>query len=334
MNHLAPFATDHKSLSAVLKAAADELRTGILQVLAKDSYGVLELAKIFEAKQSGMSHHLKILDQAGLVVKRREGNSIFYRRSTVAAAAPYSATIRALFEDIDKLHLQNNVVNQLSEVWQDRSSTSKQFFLENAAKFQQQQELIANFEVYRPYVDELLELVAPAKNKSVVEIGPGEGLYLNTLCTHFGEVWALDNSSEMLKLASATAGEHQLKNIQFIEGDTSVLGGYAENFDCAVANMVLHHTPSPAKIFSETARSLKTGGSLIITELCQHDQVWATEACGDLWLGFTPEDLSEWAKNAGLDEGQSSYFALRNGFQIQVRQFVKVSPLGKHAPAV
>jgi hypothetical protein len=92
---------------------------------------------------------------------------------------------------------------------------------------------------------------------------------------------------------------------------------------------VLHHTPSPATLLEDISGSLKSGGLLLITELCRHDQEWAQEACGDLWLGFDPEDLRSWAEAAGLREGQSVYFALRNGFQIQVRQFIK-PPLISH----
>jgi ArsR family transcriptional regulator len=57
--------------------------------------------------------------------------------------------------------------------------------------------------------------------------------------------------------------------------------------------------------------------------LCPHDQVWAREACGDVWLGLDPEDISLWASTVGLVEGQNLYFAQRNGFSVQLRQFIK-----------
>ncbi len=66
---------------ALCKAGGDPLRLNILRALANDSFGVLELAQIFAIGQSGMSHHLKVLAQAGLVATRREGNAIFYRRA-------------------------------------------------------------------------------------------------------------------------------------------------------------------------------------------------------------------------------------------------------------
>ena len=73
------------SLANLLKAAGDSFRLDILRVLAQDSFGVLELCRIFASKQSGVSHHLKVLTNAGLLTTRREGNSIFYRRAYLAA---------------------------------------------------------------------------------------------------------------------------------------------------------------------------------------------------------------------------------------------------------
>jgi ArsR family transcriptional regulator len=89
--------------------------------------------------------------------------------------------------------------------------------------------------------------------------------------------------------------------------------------------MVLHHVPSPAKIFEDVAELLQAGGSFFVTDLCSHDQTWVKDACGDLWLGFDPADLTNWANAAGLVEGKSVYLALRNGFRIQVRQFDKIT---------
>ena len=91
--------------------------------------------------------------------------------------------------------------------------------------------------------------------------------------------------------------------------------------DCIVVNMVLHHTPEPAAVLSDIADCLAEGGVVLVTDLCRHDQAWARENCGDLWLGFAPEDLADWAGRAGLAEIASVYLAQRNGFKVQVRLF-------------
>ena len=85
--------------------------------------------------------------------------------------------------------------------------------------------------------------------------------------------------------------------------------------------MVLHHTPDPGQVLRDVAGCLTPGGVVLVTDLCRHDQAWARENCGDLWLGFDPGDLAQWATAAGLTDIASSYLAQRNGFQIQVRLF-------------
>jgi ArsR family transcriptional regulator len=87
--------------------------------------------------------------------------------------------------------------------------------------------------------------------------------------------------------------------------------------------MVLHHVATPSVIFAWVSRLLKPGGSMLVSELSSHDQDWVRESCGDLWLGFSVDDLSGWAQDASLSIGESQYLGLRNGFQIQVRRFFK-----------
>ena len=96
--------------------------------------------------------------------------------------------------------------------------------------------------------------------------------------------------------------------------------------DCVVLNMVLHHLAAPGEALKQLARLVNAGGSLLITELCSHNQSWAREACGDLWLGFEQDDLARWADAAGLTPGESLYIGLKNGFQIQARYFSRPTP--------
>ena len=315
---LIPYALPN--LAALLKAASDELRLGVLQVLATDSYGVLELAQVFDMKQSGISHHLKVLAIAGLVSTRREGNSIFYRRAPVSSQDPLAAAKNAIFNQIDALPLAVPTQQTLAAIWQERTHTSHQFFLENAHKFKAQQDLIASFDTYGAQVAELLALTQTPSQHTALEIGPGEGEFLPQLATRFKKVYALDTSPAML--AKAQKNACKFNNINFELGNPRLLKA-TQDIDCAVINMVLHHTPSPAQVITDVSHTLKTGGVLIITELCSHQQIWARDACGDIWLGFEPDDLHSWAKAANLNLGQSTYFALRNGFQIQIQQFFK-----------
>jgi ArsR family transcriptional regulator len=310
-------------LANLLKAAGDPLRLEILRVLRQDSYGVLELCRIFSIKQSGMSHHLKVLANAALLSSRREANSIFYRRAYLPPDHPFAALQQQLFASLDSLPIAEHLRAPIRELQQERGLAAQAFFSENADKFRAQQDLIASYPIYAEQMTQLLNNTALRDKNLALEVGPGEGEFLAVLAQQFNQVIALDNAANMLEKAKAFAQGNNLRNIEFIHGDTQSLPAHKVLADCILVNMVLHHTPSPADIFQDLSNALAPGGALLICDLCRHEQDWARDACGDLWQGFDPQDFSRWAQAAGLDEGQSVYFALRNGFQIQLRQFFK-----------
>ena len=312
-----------ETLAALCKASGDALRLNVLRALANDSFGVLELAQIFDVGQSGMSHHLKVLNNAGLLSSRREANSIFYRRAYLAPDHALAALQQQLFATVDTLPIAGHLREPIRELQQERSQAAQTFFSENADKFRAQQDLIASYPVYAEQMTQLLNNTALRAKNLALEVGPGEGEFLAVLAQQFNHVIALDNAANMLDKARAFASEKNLRNIEFIHGDTQSLLDHKVLADCILVNMVLHHTPSPADIFQDLSNVLAPGGALLICDLCRHEQAWARDACGDLWQGFEPQDFSRWAQAAKLDEGQSVYFALRNGFQIQLRQFFK-----------
>jgi ArsR family transcriptional regulator len=280
MTHIAQLAPAQPSLTdqlaAFCKATGDALRLDILRALRNDSFGVLELAQIFAMRQSGMSHHLKVLANAGLVSTRREGNSIFYRRSLPDTTSHWSQLHETLLCGLDVLPL--------------------------GAELQ------------------------PARQLAI-EIGPGEGGFLPDLAARFERVIGLDNAPSMLERARQQCTDAGLDNVQCLLADALDPQCPVQPADCVVSNMVLHHMPAPAEAMKRFTRLLKPGGSLILTELCSHDQSWVRDTCGDLWLGFDQVDLSRWASDAGLMPGASLYIGLRNGFQIQVQQYFTTEPI-------
>ena len=310
-----------EELATLLKSAADPLRLQILRVLSTNAFGALELSDIFEMRQNAMSHHLKVLSKAGLVNSRREGTHIFYRRSNQPVA---DATLReAIYRAADGLALPAAIGRGVDAIQEARARLSREFFRVNAGKIREQQDLIASYPQYGEAVLKTLEGYAPLGHKSVLEVGPGEGELLPGLGERFGAVIALDNSPDMLARARAHAAEKGMAAARFILGDTASPDLEGVEVDAITLNMVLHHTPAPAAIMADLAQHLRAGGVLVVTELCHHDQDWVRDACGDLWLGFEPEELDHWAGAAGLDGAGSEFLALKNGFSVQIRQFCK-----------
>lgn len=313
-------------LARVFKALADPLRLDILRLLRAESFGVLELCRIVDVRQSALSHHLKILAQAGLVSTRREGNSIFYRRALLLIDDALFSVKQSAFVALDQLPLRSGLAAGIQQIHDERSEQSLLFFERHAERFLEKQELVAEYAHYRDTLHDLLDGLKLSAQARVLEVGPGESPLLGELASRFPNLTALDNSMEMLNRArNALAqrfGEQQPSHpVAFIHGDTRVALAQGLAFDLLIYNMVLHHIPSPRETFQDCARLLNKHGTLLLIDLSHHDQDWVRESCGDLWLGFTEHDLDAWAQEAGLGCGQRVYLGLRNGFQVQMRIF-------------
>jgi len=313
-------------LAGLCKASGDGLRLRILQLLRQDSLAVQEMCSLLDMRQPALSHHLKVMTGAGLVTSRREGNTIFYRRAVPGSLSALGQLQAALLASVDAMPFETVLQERLADLRAEREQSSRAFFQQNADKFRAQQDLIASYEQYADTVAQALAEAPPAAHATALEVGPGDGAFLAELSRGFEHVVALDSAEEMLARSRERAADAGLENIEFLHGDTRHPRLQNLSADCIVVNMVLHHNPSPADILRDLAACLAPGGVLLVTDLCRHDQDWAREACGDLWLGFEPEELGSWASSAGLAETAGIYLAQRNGFQVQVRLFGHQTP--------
>ena len=313
-----------ESLTALHKALADHLRLQILRLLKNESFGVLELCRILDIRQSALSHHLKILATSHLVSTRREGNSIFYRRALLSEADVYGDIKKTVFENLDSLEIPRAQLRKIKQIQLERAQLSLNFFNKNANKFREKQGLIVEHADYASSLHDLINGLSLSDKAAVMEVGPGEGQLLTELAQRFKNLTALDNSKDMLDKSRSAIAERGQSGVEFILGDTAVARKQNVSSDLIIFDMVLHHISSPAKTFKDSAALLNSDGYLLIVELCSHDQDWVRESCGDLWLGFEEGDLDHWAQRAGLEKQQSSYLGLRNGFQIQMRTFKSV----------
>ena len=311
-----PTAASDSDVVRVAKAVGDELRANILRVLAADSFGVQELCSIFNAAQPALSHHLKILREAGLVSQRKEGTNVFYRRSSHSPGTLHSA----LFAAIDARPTEPMHQQQMAALNQQRAERCQAFFACNKDVLAQQDELICPAEVYLPCVMSSLPSQPEPKHRAL-EVGPGNGAMLLQMAERFRHVVGLDSSANMLATTASnlrnvpTAGRVELIEQDFFRLPAQPI------YDALVAAMVLHHMPSPEGFFQKAATLMTANARLVVAELCSHTQHWVTETVGDLWLGFEPSMLVQWALQSGFEPIEQQHLAQRNGFRVQVLSF-------------
>lgn len=78
LNHMVKYRT----LDGTFGAVADPTRRQIMQRLSGGEQAVTELAKPFQMSLPAISKHISVLEEAGLVFKRREGRTIYCRLAT------------------------------------------------------------------------------------------------------------------------------------------------------------------------------------------------------------------------------------------------------------
>ena len=297
-------------LANQLKAIADPLRVGIVQLASRRAFGVVELAEIFAVAQPSMSHHLKKLTAEGWLVSRREGNSIYYRR-----AACHSPIYQSIFNEIDQLPMSGDIQRRLELADCKRQARSQAFFEQHSTTVAKQTELISSLQDYADVVGSLLP-----SGDSVIEVGPGLGEFLPTLCHTYECVDAVDLSSAMIDACHSLVSEQGL-SASVVLGDAGTRLEKSGSFDVAVSNMVLHHVPQPQQLVAQIAAQLKDGGYWVVSELGSHEQNWTIDACGDLWLGFEEKQLETWANDEQFILDQRDCIALNNGFNIFVHRY-------------
>lgn len=312
-----PLLDADRSVIAICRALGDPLRATVMRLLARDSFNVREMCDILNVAQSALSHHLKLLANAGLVDKRREANSTFYRRANVASQDPTRALASSLFASLDQEPLPTSCVSGIDRVVAERRQRSQAFFSAEADALANQQAQICQSDVYAPLLQALAEELTRDKQRAL-EIGPGDCSVLRGLCEQFGHVTAIDSVDTML--TSAYELSREADNLEVINRTWETLEG-SRRFDLIAAAMVLHHIAQPQAFFEQARRLLKEDGVLLIAELDSHEQHWVVETCGDHWLGFHANQLDSWAREQGLVLERDIYLAQRNGFRVQARAY-------------
>jgi ubiquinone/menaquinone biosynthesis C-methylase UbiE len=156
-------------------------------------------------------------------------------------------------------------------------------------------------------IEKMAEVASIGQGSEVADVGTGTGFVAAGLAPRVKRVIGIDNAAAMLRVARENLDSLGVSNVELLIGDLAELPLADHSVDAAFANMVLHHAVDPAAMLEEMARIVRPGGTIVITDEVEHPYEWMREEHADVWLGFTPEQVEGFFREAGLaDYGYGS----------------------------
>ncbi|MFT8313829.1 MAG: methyltransferase domain-containing protein [Clostridium sp.] len=139
------------------------------------------------------------------------------------------------------------------------------------------------------------------KDKIVADLGCGTGFISIALANEASLVFSIDNSVNMLKELKNSVIKSSLKNVYPLKSSLDNIALFDESLDAVFINMALHHIRDAEKAIDEMSRILKRGGSVVISDVMEHNGEWAREEMFDEWLGFSNAQITKWLKKSGFE---------------------------------
>ncbi len=283
-------------LLAALRAVAEPTRLRLVVLCARGELTVSELTQILGQSQPRVSRHLKLLCDAGLLDRFREGSWVFYRLSQSSPASALARQLVAACGASDPTIVLD--LQRLSAIKQQRADLASAYFRENAAQWHRIRSL---------YVDEreveaaLVEIIAATDPHDLLDIGTGTGRMLEILAPRVEHALGIDQSREMLSVARVNLERAGLANGRVRRDDMYQLALPDASFDAVVVHQVLHYADRPAMAIAEAARVLRPLGILVLVDFAPHTLEFLRDEHAHRRLGFGDGEIAEWCRAAGLD---------------------------------
>jgi len=282
-------------LLSALRATADPSRLRLLALCAESDLSVSELVSIMGQSQPRVSRHLKVLTEAGLLERAREGNWVFYRLIRDGFGADFAAGLSALLPENDGVLAGD--LQRLAEVRRERERAALDYFSRNAETWDKLRSLhVDDAEVERV----LLDLMPSRGAHSLLDIGTGTGRMLELFGPRVDYAEGIDRSHDMLAVARANLQQSGLDNCTVRQADIYQLPFPDGSFDAVTANQVLHYLDLPAQAIDEAARVLKPGGWMLIVDFAPHELDSLREEHAHRRLGFASDEVKKWLDKSGL----------------------------------
>jgi ArsR family transcriptional regulator len=287
---------DMRDASAVYRLLGDEARLRLLRVLRQERLNVTELTGILGLAQSGVSRHLGLLKDAGLVVEDKDAGFTYYRLSPGLQENGRRTLWAALEEQFDQAAADPAVRADEARLQEVLRLRKENFDTHGAADTRDARQLVPG-RSWAAWSRALGMLLPPIR---VADLGCGEG-YLTIEAARFASrVIAVDRSAAVLERARGLARRRRVSNVLWKRGELDKLPVKDASVDVALLSQALHHAHDPARAVQEAARITVPGGRVLLLDLRAHGEDWVRGKLGDRRLGFRDEELARLLTGAGL----------------------------------
>ncbi|MBA3053356.1 MAG: metalloregulator ArsR/SmtB family transcription factor [Sphingomonadales bacterium] len=282
-----------------LRALADLTRLRIMRLLADMELAVGELAQVLGQSQPRVSRHVRILCDAGLAERRREGSWVFLRMAIgqgreanglgAALAHVLTAGERA---DAGFAARCAEDRRHLAAIRAAREAQAAAWFARHAAEWDTLRLLHSpDGPVEAALVEALGTLGDGAALGALLDVGTGTGRMVELFAQHADAVTAFDKSPEMLRLARARLQHLPAGKVDLQQGDFTALPFADGAFDTVLFHQVLHYAQEPEAVLAEAARVTRPGGRIAVVDFAAHGREELRTLHAHARLGFSDEQM-------------------------------------------
>jgi ubiquinone/menaquinone biosynthesis C-methylase UbiE len=287
--------TNSLPLADIFQALADPSRLRILALLRNMELSVGELAQVLGQSQPRVSRHLRILADAGIVERRKEGSWVFLTLVDPDRSGPLFVLLDAWADSVTAGTFRDDAA-RLEAVRADRAEAAARYFAVHAEAWDSIRSLhVAESEVERA-IDEVL---GDKPLGRLIDIGTGTGRMIELFGPRADLAVGVDRSSEMLRLARVKLEAAGIAS-SLRQGDMYALPLANHSADSVIIHQVLHYAHSPAAAIAEAARVLTPGGTLLVVDFAPHEREELRDRDAHVRLGFDDATMSGWFSAAGL----------------------------------
>lgn len=315
------------SALTILRALADPTRLRIVALLRRMELSVGELAQALGQSQPRVSRHLRVLADAGLCQRRREGSWTFLTLGAALAGGPLAAALDGL-RGPSESRWELADAARLEAVRADRVAAAEDYFNAHAAEWDAVGALHVPEDEVAVAIDQAL---ADWPIGRLIDIGTGTGRMIELLGPRAERATGIDRSPEMLRFAREKIAAAGIAHAELRQGDMYALPFEDAAADTIVLHQVLHYAQAPGAALAEAARLLRGDGRLLIVDLAAHDREELREREGHARLGFDDAQIAGWLAAAGLEPERTDALA---GGALTVKLWLARRTAGRRLKAV